>query len=111
MHFCILDVLRLGKPLFGKCQKSLNWTGVVIIANILNRLNEWFKSPIASATVLERIDVYTLSNETFKSLIKSVNFMSDDKFDSCVKQIQKIITIIKFITNENLNKLNMFVYT
>lgn len=59
------------------------------------------KAPfLASTTVLERIDTHTLSNETFKSLIESVNFMSD-KFDSFGKQLQEMITTIKYIKEEN----------
>lgn len=41
-----------------------------------------------------------LSNETFKNLIESVNFMSD-KSHSFEKNLQDMITIIKYIKEEN----------
>jgi len=59
------------------------------------------KTPTSvSATVLNSMDSCTLSNETFKSLIESVNYMSD-KFDSFGKQLQEMITTIKFMKEEN----------
>lgn len=43
---------------------------------------------------------HTLSNETFKNLIESVNFMRD-KFDSFENNLQEMVTTIKYIKEEN----------
>jgi len=50
------------------------------------------KTPISvSTTVLKCLNSCTLSNETFKSLIDSINYMSD-KFDSFGNQLQEMLT-------------------
>lgn len=46
------------------------------------------------------MDSCTLSNETFKSLINSVNYISN-MFDSFGKQLQAMLTTIKYMKEEN----------
>lgn len=53
-----------------------------------------------TATVLKDMDSCSISKENFKSLLDSVNYMSD-KFDSFGKQIQEIVKTIKYMKEEN----------
>jgi hypothetical protein len=49
---------------------------------------------IKNASVMKNIEPNISTNEDIKSLIKSVNFMSD-KFDGFEKKLQEIVTVIK----------------
>lgn len=58
------------------------------------------KSEPSTSTILEYKDMECLTNENFKNLIDSVNFMSE-KFDGFGKQLQELITSIKDMKEEN----------
>jgi hypothetical protein len=53
-----------------------------------------------NTTQVKYHDINTISNENFKNLTASVNFMSD-KFDNFGKQIQEVLSSMKEMREEN----------